>query len=43
LYNYTEATFNGVSNIWIILFLGIMDRASRQESPNKLDNVKENI
>lgn len=25
LYNYTETTFNGVSNIWIIFLLGIMD------------------
>lgn len=41
LYNYTEATFNGVSNIWIILLLGIMDGVSRQESPNRFENVEE--
>lgn len=38
LYNYTEATFNGVSNIWIILLLGIMDGGSRQESSHTLEN-----
>jgi len=32
LYNYTEATFNGVSNIWIILLLGIMKGGSLHES-----------
>ena len=42
LYNYTEATFNGVSNIWIIFLLGIMDVASRQQFPNKFKNVEEN-
>lgn len=40
-YNYTEATLYGVSNIWIIFLLGIMDRVSRQEFPNKFENVEE--
>lgn len=43
LYNYTEATFNGVSNIWIILLLGIMDGFSRQRSSNKSKNVEESM
>lgn len=40
LYNFTEATFNGVSNIWIIFLLGIMDVFSRQKSTNKFKNFE---
>lgn len=32
LYNWTEATFYGVSNIWILLLLGTMDISSQQKS-----------
>lgn len=43
MYNWTEATFNGVSNMWLVLFIGIMDarglvspaRASLGEEPRK--------
>jgi O-antigen ligase len=40
-YNYTEATLNGVSNIWIIFLLGIMDGASSQEFTKKFENMEE--
>jgi exopolysaccharide production protein ExoQ len=43
LYNWTEATFYGLNIMWMLLFLGIMDVPSRQESLNTLDNVEENI
>lgn len=35
LYNYTEATFYGVNNIWIIFMLAIMSIPSRNGEPNK--------
>ena len=31
LYNWTEATFYGVSNMWLLLFLGIMDSPISQQ------------
>ena len=30
LYNYTEATFYGVSNMWLLLFLGIVDISGQE-------------
>ena len=29
LYNWTEATFYGVSNMWILLFLGVIDKPNQ--------------
>jgi exopolysaccharide production protein ExoQ len=40
-YNYTEATLIGVSNIWIIFLLGIMDTPGSHRSPYEFENVEE--
>jgi O-antigen ligase len=34
LYNWTEATFMGVSNIWVLLLLGVMGIPGQQKSTN---------
>ncbi len=32
IYNWTEATFYSVSNMWLLLFLGILDTSGQQEA-----------
>ncbi len=38
VYNWTEATFYGISNMWLLLFLGILDTKGLQE-PESINNV----
>ena len=37
LYNWTEAAFVGVSDMWMLTFLGIMDPLSRQDTESEPD------
>ena len=37
LFNYTEATFFGVSSLWVLFFLGIIDVSGQQE-PGRTDS-----
>jgi O-antigen ligase len=36
LYNYTEATFYGVSGMWVLFLLGVMERPGQQKSINNI-------
>jgi O-antigen ligase len=38
LYNYTEATFFGVSNMWLLLFLGVMEIPSQAKTGEREAN-----
>jgi hypothetical protein len=45
-YNYTEATFHGVSNLWLVFFLGVLDmprQAARGRVPATAGSFVEKI
>lgn len=40
LLNYTDASFYGVNNMWLLLLLAIMNIPNRQKSPNESTSLK---
>ena len=42
VYNYTEATFKGVSNMWLLFLLGVLEAGPRRQmKPSTLQPARE--